>query len=31
MGDDLYGIPSGMLNEFREEVAKYPGRVVKEG
>jgi YD repeat-containing protein len=31
MGDDLYGIPSGMLNEFREEVAKYPGRVVQEG
>ncbi|MGW5501572.1 DUF6531 domain-containing protein [Streptomyces rochei] len=31
MGDDLYGIPSGMLNEFREEVAKYPGRVVREG
>ncbi|WP_327429115.1 DUF6531 domain-containing protein [Streptomyces sp. NBC_01236] len=30
-GDDLYGIPSGMLNEFREEVAKYPGRVVQEG
>ncbi|MFD7561645.1 DUF6531 domain-containing protein [Streptomyces tendae] len=31
MGDDLYGIPSGMLNEFREEVAKYPGRIVQEG
>jgi RHS repeat-associated protein len=30
MGDDLYGIPSGMLNEFRQEVAKYPGRVVQE-
>ena len=30
-GDDLYGIPSGMLKEFREEVAKYPGRVVQEG
>ncbi|MEV8597120.1 DUF6531 domain-containing protein [Streptomyces sp. NPDC052012] len=31
MGDDLYGIPSGMLDEFRREVAKYPGRVVQEG
>ena len=31
MGDDLYGIPSGMLNEFKQEVAKYPGRVVQEG
>lgn len=31
MGDDLYGIPSSMLNEFREELAKYPGRVVQEG
>ncbi|MEV8016799.1 DUF6531 domain-containing protein [Streptomyces sp. NPDC086554] len=30
-GDDLYGIPSGMLDEFRREVAKYPGRVVQEG
>ncbi|MEU3333375.1 DUF6531 domain-containing protein [Streptomyces sp. NPDC006668] len=29
-GDDLYGIPSSMLQEFREEVAKYPGRVVQE-
>ncbi|MER6087305.1 putative T7SS-secreted protein [Streptomyces bluensis] len=31
MGDDLYGIPSGMLDEFREEVAKYPGRIVQDG
>ncbi|MGW7405923.1 RHS repeat-associated core domain-containing protein, partial [Streptomyces sp. NPDC054833] len=31
MGDDLYGIPGSMLKEFREEVAKYPGRVVQEG
>ncbi|MGW0133904.1 DUF6531 domain-containing protein [Streptomyces sp. NPDC003299] len=31
MGDDLYGIPSGMLEEFKAEVAKYPGRVVQEG
>ena len=30
-GDDLYGIPDSMLKEFREEVAKYPGRVVQEG
>ncbi|WP_055564559.1 DUF6531 domain-containing protein [Streptomyces atriruber] len=30
-GPDLYGIPSGMLDEFRREVAKYPGRVVQEG
>jgi RHS repeat-associated protein len=30
MGDDLYGIPSGMLDEFRREVAKYPGRIVQE-
>ncbi|MEU5096173.1 hypothetical protein [Streptomyces sp. NPDC020996] len=30
-GNDLYGIPSGLLQEFREEVAKYPGRVVQEG
>ncbi|WP_405913081.1 DUF6531 domain-containing protein [Streptomyces sp. NBC_00963] len=31
MGEDLYGIPSGMLNEFRAEVAKYPGKIVQEG
>ncbi|MFJ2906314.1 RHS repeat-associated core domain-containing protein [Streptomyces sp. NPDC087212] len=31
MGKDLYGIPSGMLDEFRREVAKYPGRIVQEG
>ncbi|WP_078651662.1 putative T7SS-secreted protein [Streptomyces xylophagus] len=31
MGDDLYGIPSSMLDEFREEVSKYPGRIVQEG
>ncbi|MFJ6703555.1 MULTISPECIES: DUF6531 domain-containing protein [unclassified Streptomyces] len=30
MGDDLYGIPSGMLDEFRREVAKYPGKIVRE-
>ncbi|MFD6432140.1 RHS repeat-associated core domain-containing protein [Streptomyces venezuelae] len=30
-GPDLYGIPSGMLDEFRREVSKYPGRVVQEG
>jgi hypothetical protein len=29
-GTDLYGIPTSMLQEFREEVAKYPGRVVQE-
>ncbi|WP_371793177.1 DUF6531 domain-containing protein [Streptomyces sp. NBC_01471] len=31
MGEDLYGIPGGMLKEFREELAKYPGRVVQDG
>ncbi|MFE3850487.1 putative T7SS-secreted protein [Streptomyces griseorubiginosus] len=31
MGEDLYGIPSDMLDEFRREVAKYPGRIIQEG
>jgi RHS repeat-associated protein len=30
-GTDLYGIPSGLIKEFRDEVAKYPGRVVQKG
>uniref|UniRef100_UPI0006EBCD1C DUF6531 domain-containing protein n=1 Tax=Streptomyces torulosus TaxID=68276 RepID=UPI0006EBCD1C len=30
MGEDLYGIPSGMLDEFRAEVSKYPGRIVQD-